>query len=337
VTGIVIDARTCIDTLVLGPLTVSGLDVEALDESGRTLGRAPSLEQDKWMLVCSDEKRSFSLQLRPHEGSGTVLVLVSRGAQLAGSSRENQVDLGQTLTIEQVSAKVHEQLRLRHQPIGRSIARLTMTRGVQQRVEEPPEQGCSRYDVFAGAPSVDIQARAYSAGGDLVSSSLGGQHMPLLVCEKGTTTLVFDALTHGGPVLVEKSRIETPGLAITEYRRAASRLLARAQQLGLVLNTEELSGARSIAVGAKKPWDHAISTLAGHCTDVFASLDADALGIGISRIDGETSEPTDSEQDPHSAHLQLCCPTSSSDCRHHVRVTTKASGANALIATSTRS
>jgi hypothetical protein len=334
--GIVIDAQSCVDTLVLVPMTVSGLDVEALDESGRTLGRAASTEQEKWMTLCTDEKRALSLQLRPHEGSGTALVLVSRAALNVGRARENVIELGQTLSIEQLTTRVHGQLRARHLAVGKPVARITLTRGVQQRLEEPAEAGCSRYDVFAGAPSSGVQVRVYSTAGEQVASNEGGQHLPLFVCEPGTTTLVFDAQTRGGPILIERTQIQKPGPSLMEYRRAASRFLFNAWQQGFVLGPDELNEARSIPISAKKPWEHEFATGSGHCTDVFASLDGEAVGIGLSRINAETNEPDDGEQHPHSAHLQLCCASSSTECRHRVRVTTNSSGANAIVASSRR-
>jgi hypothetical protein len=320
-TGITVEPGGCIDALVLAPQTVSGLDVEALDAAGRTIGRAASTEQDKSLVVCAEERRTFSLQLRPHEGSGAVLVLVSRGSLPAGLITERSVDLSQRVAIEALARQVHRELRARKQPIGRTISQTILVRGEQQRVEDSVGAGCSRFDVFAGAPSLDVQARAYSAGGDLVAMNSGGQYLPLLVCARGKVSLVFDAQTSGGPLWIEKSQSRPNGDVVAGNPRAASRLFLRAWQAGLLMDFSDMARATKFHLAPKQVGEREISVMAGQCTDTFASLEGEASGIRLHRADPETGESSDGEQHPEAAHLQLCCPAGLPDCTYRVLLT----------------
>jgi hypothetical protein len=334
-TGMVVQAGTCVDALVLAPLTVTGLDIEALDTNGRTLGRAVNTEQDKSIVACAQEQRQFSLQLRPHEGSGTVLVLVSRGSLLAGRATEHPVELSENEPIEPLVENVHRQLRARQQKIGHRIAQATLACGEPFRIEESVEANCSRFDVFAGAPARGVEARAYSADGELVSMNDNGQYLPLLVCGHARVSLVFDAQSRGGPLWVEKSVLPAVSPDLIGSPRAAARLFQRAHELGGVLEVTELQRVRKLTLGPRQRSEQLITLQAGQCADVFASIEGQPTGIRLHGMDPDSGELSNGEEHPESAHLQLCCAPGSAECKHRVQVMTD-TAASALFVSSVR-
>jgi hypothetical protein len=336
VTGVIVDAQSCVDALVLSPLTLSGLDVDVLDDLGRTLGRSGPIERDKWLVVCAEERRAFSLQIRPHEGSGTVLLLISRGSLQAGRSTERAIELSQSLALEKLINRVHTEFRTRQQPAGQMIAQWTLTSGKQQRLETPVGPGCTRFDVFAGAPSLNVQARAYSSDDNLISMNRDSQYMPLFVCAQGKIALVVEAQTGGGPLWIEKSRAAAVSSAMSGNPHAAARILSWAWQLGLGLDFTDFSDERSIPLSAKAIWEHEVAVRSGQCMEVFAALEGDVGGISLNQVDGATGELNAGEEAPGAAHLRVCCALAEVDCKYHVQVDSKGATATALFATATR-
>jgi hypothetical protein len=333
VTGVMVDARSCVDALVLSPLTLYGLDVEVLDDSGRTVGRSNSAEQDKWLIVCAEERRAFSLRLRPHEGSGTVLVLISRGSLQAGRSTDRAIELSQTLAQEGLVENVHAGFRARKLSLGQKIAQWTLTSGEQQRVETSVGPGCTRFDVFAGAPSLNVQARAYSGEGNLISMSSGSQYLPLFVCAPGKLVLVVEAQTSGGPLQIEKSQTSVVSSAMSGNPRAAARIFSWAWQLGLLLDFTDFTDVRSVPFSTKAIWEHELALHSGQCTEVFAALEDDVGGIRLNQVDSTTGELNAGEAAPSAAHLRVCCARTQVDCKYRVQVDTRGTSATALFAT----
>jgi len=335
-TGILVDAQSCVDALVLSPLTLSGLDVEVLDDSGRTLGRSGTKEQDKWLVVCAEERRAYSLQLRPHEGSGTVLVLISRGSLQAGRNTERAIELSQSLALETLLERVHTEFRARHQPSGQKIAQCTLTSGKQQRLETPVGPGCARFDVFAGAPSLNVQARAYSSDGNLISMNSGSQYLPLFVCAQSKVVLVVEAQTSGGPIWIEKSRTAAISSAMSGNPHAAARIFSWAWRLGLPLDFTDFTDELRIPLSAKAIWEHEVAVRSGQCTEVFAALEDDFGSISLNQVDSATGELNAGEEAPDAAHLRVCCALTEFDCKYRVQVDSKGTTATALFATATR-
>ncbi len=320
ISGVVAEARTCTDILVLAPLSVSGLDIEAIDDAGRTLGRTVSTEQDKSIIACAEERRTFSLQLRPHEGSGTVLVLVSRGSLQAGRVTEQALELGQSRPIGVIVEEVHRGLRERRQTIGKVMEQTTIERGEQHRIEDSIESGCARFDAFTG-PGLDVQFRAYSAEAEPIAKNGGGQHLPLLVCSRGKVALTFDAHAGSGPLRVEKASLARVNPLLIGNPRAAGRLFLRAWQEGLLLDSAELvTVSRFVSSGSRLSWDQSVPVRSGHCAEVLAAIAGEASGIRLHRVDADGGEPSDGEHHPQAAHLRLCCSADEPDCQHRVQV-----------------
>ncbi len=333
VLGLAIDPGTCVDVLVLTPTTLSGLDVELLDESGRTVGRSVEAEQDESIVACAENRRNVALQFRPHDGIGTVLVLVSRGSLGSGRAVEQALELTEGVDLEQLAKRVHDENRAMRAEPPQVVARMALVRGQQQRITTRIESGCVRFDVFAGAPSLGVHVRAYSADDELLSNNGGAQYFPLVACARGLVTLVVEAQIRGGPVTVEKYPEALPSAVASSHPRAIARLFQKAWHLGLVKSLAEFDVIETIALRDKKQWDRNVSVNVGKCVDAFVSLDGDSAGVSLNWTDSNSAEVVDGEQHPDSAHVQLCCGLGSSTCAFRVVAEFSGTTQRALFAT----
>ena len=71
VSGLLIQNDTCLDMLVVPSPQVFALDIELLDTNGRTLGRAPIADRERWLIACSHERRPVALQISTHRRGST--------------------------------------------------------------------------------------------------------------------------------------------------------------------------------------------------------------------------------------------------------------------------
>ena len=331
--GLAVDPGTCVDILVLAQATLSGLDMELLDDSGRTLGRSFDTEQDEWIVACAEDHRNVTLQLRPHDGTGIALVLVSRGSLPTGRAVEEALELSGGVEIERLVGHVHHEMRAPRAEPEQVVARITRARGQQQQISTRIDSDCTRFDVFAGAPSSGVHARAYSADGKLISVNGGAQYFPLVVCTRGLVTLVVEALLEGGPVSIEKYPQKLASVVATSHSQAAARLFQKAWHEGLLKDSAGFDVIENVTFNDNKKWTREMTVAAGTCADLFVSLDGDSAGISLNSVSRDSGQAIDGEQHPDSAHLHLCCGSGSSSCTH--RVVAEASGATprALFAT----
>jgi hypothetical protein len=333
VLGLTVDPGTCVDVLALTRTALSGLELELLDESGRTLGRSVDTERDQWIVACAEDRRNVALQLRPHDGIGTALVLVSRGSLRAGRAIEQALELSGGLALEQLIKIAHREMRAARVEAQPVVARTTLVRGQQQRISSRIESDCARFDVFAGAPSSGVHARVYSADGDLISVNGGAQYLPLVACGRGLVTVVVEALSKGGPLSIEKYPQKLASVVASSRPHAAARLFQKAWHLGLLEGSAGFDSIENITFSDKKKWNRDVTVDIGKCADVFVSLDGDSAGVSLNWMDGDSGQAIDGEEHPDSAHLQLCCGAGSSTCTRHVVAEATGASPRALFAT----
>src|SRR5690606_34658757 len=71
-----VEAESCLDVLVVPSEQTAYLDVLAIDDQGRILGRADSGADDtRSLIVCSPVRAPVTLELRPHAGQGLTAVI----------------------------------------------------------------------------------------------------------------------------------------------------------------------------------------------------------------------------------------------------------------------
>ena len=331
VSGLLIQDDTCLDMLVVPSPQVFALDIELLDGSGRTLGRAPVADRERWLIACSHERRPVTLQIRPHEGYGSVVLLISRGTLEMGRSTRRAIEMSDNQPLESLVAEKHKVLERLGYSRESVLGQFWIERGFEHRVVASNDRGCTRFDVFSGAPSSGVQARLYTPDGDLLTGDGDSQHFPMLACMSGKFTLVMEATGRGGPLVVEQRRETAKNPIALNFPRAAARSFKRAWNLGLVKSFGQLTSLDSTWLLDERAWEREISLDPGQCKAYFVALDGDASGIDLRIIDIETGEIIGGEQHPDAAHAEVCAPAGEKPRAYRLRATVQSGRSPALL------
>ncbi len=331
VSGLLIQENTCLDMLVVPGPQVFALDIELLDSKGRTLGRAPVADRERWLIACSRERRPITLQIRPHEGYGSVVLLISRGTLEMGHSTRRALELSESQTLESLVAQKHKALDLLGYPRPNALGQLWLERGFEHRLSATNDRGCTRFDVFSGSPSSGVQARVYTPNGELLTADGDLQHFPMLACLPGKFTLVMEANGRGGPLLVEQRREIAKNPSAVNFPRAAARSFKRAWNLGLAQSLGQFTSLESTLLADERAWEREITLEPAQCMAYFMALDGDAAGIDLRIIDIETGEIVGGEQHPDAAHAEVCAPTGGKPHSYRLRATVQSGRSAALL------
>jgi len=331
VTGLLIQEGTCIDLLVVPTPHVLALDIELLDDQGRTLGRAPIADRERWMIACSRESRPITLQIRPHDGYGSVVLLVSRGTLEMGHATRQAIELGESQPLQLLTDTEHKALEHLGYPHGKLLGNFLIERGFQRRFVASGARGCTRFDVFAGAPSQGVQGRLYTANGELLASDGDAQHFPLMACLPGKITMVLETIGRGGPVQIEQRQDIADSPHAVNLPRAAARMFQRAWNLGLAKSFGQFSTLESISLFEEKVWERDITPDPGQCSGYFMALDGDASGIDLRIIDAKTEEILSGEQHSDTAHAEICAPKDDKPHVYRLRATVQSGKSSALL------
>jgi hypothetical protein len=307
------------------------LDIDLLDDKGFTLGRAPMGERERWLIACSREQRSVTLQVRPHEGYGSVTLLISRGALEMGRRVHQAIELSDSRSLRTLTELEHKALDGLGYTREKLLGNFSIERGFQRRFAANGGRGCSRFDVFAGAPSVGVHARLYTAAGELVSAAGGTQHFPLLACLPGKLTMVLEAQGRGGPVQVEQRQEVSESPQAANLPRAAARMFQRAWSLGLAKSFGQFSNLESMLLANERTWERDIKLESGQCSRYFIALDGDATGIDLRVIDSKTDEIVAGEQHMDTAHAEVCAPSDDKAHTYRLSATVQSGKSPALL------
>jgi hypothetical protein len=308
VTGLAVQENSCLDLLVIPSPRVAALEIELLDDRGYMLNRAPIGDRDRWVIACSKEQRSVTLQVRPHEGSGTATLIISRGTYELGRTTRLAIDLSDSRPLQLIADAEHQALERLGYTHEKLLGSFSIERGFQHRFMATGTHRCSRFDVFAGAPSFGVQARVYAPNGELLSVAGGLQHFPILACLPGKMTMVLETQGRGGPVQVEQRQEITDTPQVRNLPRAAARMFQRAWYLGKAKTLGQFNGFESISLVGEKGWERELRLERGQCSSYFMSLDGDASGIDLRIIDAKTDEIVSGEQHVDTSHAEICAP-----------------------------
>jgi hypothetical protein len=333
VTGLTIQENSCLDLLVVPPPRVVALEIELLDERGYTLGRAPMGDRDRWLVACSKEQRSVTLQVRPHEGSGTATLLMSRGTLEMGRSIRQVIELSDGQSLRVITEAEHKALEKLGYAREKVLDSFSIERGFQRRFVTNGARSCTRFDIFAGAPSLGVQARLYTASGELLSAAGGLAHFPLLACSEGRMTMVIETQGRGGPVQIEQRQESSNSPYAINLPRAAARMFQRAWYLGKAKTFSQFKNLESIPLTDERVWERELKLDAGHCFYYFMSLDGDASGIDLRIVDAKTDEIMSGERHIDTAHAEICAKAGNAPHVYRITATVQSGKSLALLST----
>ena len=307
------------------------MEIELLDDKGRILGRAPVGNKDRWIIACSHEQKAVTLQIRPHDGYGSVVLLISRGTLEMGRATRQAIELGENQALDTLVASEHRTLKQLGYPREKQFGQISIERGFQRRFVGNNVRGCTRFDFFAGAPGAGIQARIYAANGNLVASDGGVQHFPLVACISGKFTLVIETFGRGGPVLIEQRQEATVNPIVINFPRATARLFQRAWNLGLANSLSRFTSLESTLLADERVWERNITLDPEQCREYFMALDGDATGIDLRIVDIESEEIISGEQHADAAHAEICAPAGEKPHSYRLQATVQSGRTVALL------
>jgi hypothetical protein len=312
-----LEADGCTDALVVPDDDVAVLEVEALDESGRVLGRASGGTRDRALTVCSSLAISGSLVVRPHVGQGLAAVVLARAKGEVAQDLSTRADVAwasASLPLETTKTTRNAELaKVGYPPpdstqtgklaVGR-LSALPLDLGAQK-------EGCARVDVVGGAPLALIQASVWDEKGALVTRGEGSASVTLFACGHGKARLELEARGRPGPYasLIRPEKWKDP--AFSQHPLAASRMLERASVgpslllLGTPLAARVLALDQAHLVG----WDDSIP--AGKCIRVAAGAEGEGTGIEGRVTERSTGDELDRSHAPSAIALRACAPPGS--------------------------
>ena len=320
-TSFALEADGCTDALVVPDDDVGGLEIEALDDRGRLIARTSSnstSERDRTLTVCSEVAWTGSITVRPHVGQGLVAVVLSRGRgdivkQLA--VRADVAWAGAHESLERVNA--HREPELRAAGYGAASGSETASLLVGSTRSVPiilgdhasTSRGCSRIDVFGGAPTTMIAASVWDEAGALVSSGEGPSGATVFACGRGRLRLDLEARARPGPYLATWRAERWMDPAFAAHPIAAARMLTRMASGRPALFSGEASTVRAFHVDAahEVSWTEVVRP--GDCVHVVAGAEGEGAGLVARVVDVGTGDELDRSHAMESVGVHACAPS----------------------------
>ncbi|HLV21258.1 MAG TPA: hypothetical protein VKZ49_10260 [Polyangiaceae bacterium] len=281
-----VEAESCLDVLVVPSEQTAYLDVLAIDDQGRILGRADSGADDtRSLIVCSPVRAPVTLELRPHAGQGLTAVIISRSAKSTPIDPDWPVvrfELAPTGSIAEARKRAAESLRTQGYGGGRRVAGGDLVLGERKSVAVPLRAGCSRVEVLTGKPVRAVDTFLWSAAGDLVASERGSGQTSLFTCGPGGAfRLDIEPLTQAGPFAVELRAEPAAPEPLLQHPLAAGRLLARLATLGAAAPSSLASETVELTLSPNALSRTPLRIAGGACADVVLALERGASGAEL--------------------------------------------------------
>jgi hypothetical protein len=335
-----IEAGGCVHALFIPSDDVSHLDVAALDDEGRILGRAVGSGRQRALVVCSPVASEISFEVRPHAGRGLAVAALSRSirgseAEIAGDVVRRDVYPSQNLEAELKAAKLRLE-KLGYAP-AQPAAKLELKLGRRSSTALTLGSGCTRVDVVGGAPLRGLDARLWTDAGQLRGSGSGGGSVTLFACGAGKLRLDTSAVLGPGPAQVLLQREANVPAELTRAPLAGGRLLSRLLSRGAPLRTDTLGKLNELSLSAEQLSGIATMVPLDRCLEVDVGVEGPAAGVELSAFDRDTDVELDSTVGESAASLRLCAYGAGRSDAHalnvRIELRTTSGTARALLAT----
>ncbi len=286
-TTVTIEARRCLDVLVVPSDDVASLEVVAETEDGRIAARAQGDGRDRVMVLCSELGEVVTIAARPRASAGMAAFVIGRSPVGAAPeiARSQTIDrVAQVLPVEGARAALAKELDLswgKAKEVGQGTAKV----GSRATLPVKLAEGCSRLDVIAGAPLGPVTAALWDDAGRLLAEATGALRATLYACGKARDVrLDVESRGRVGPFGVDLRLWAEKLPELLRAPAAAARLLDR------VVGAE---GTAPAGVEAARGVDLAADTLhtssfivaPSSCSEVVVTLDAGGSGVDLRLID----------------------------------------------------
>ncbi len=331
--GLVVEAATCLDILVVPESTVHGLDMTLADSQGRWVGHAGLTDSDQWMLVCSEQRASATLLLRPHAGSGAAAIIVSRStltdAPAVGAKR---LDLDPALGMAVLGPRVRSELSALgyQEPTWRTTWHLVA--GTRKIHDLAPLSPCSRLELLLERPARGLHATLLGRDGRAAAEAWGRERVTLLACDPTATALELELQQSAGPVTLELYRENKSPPILGQFPLAASRVFARLSQALGPLRASQLGQLTSLSLVPGKPIALDTPLPNGQCVQVAVALNTLTGAVDLRAYAKGSHQELDRERCTGSASVKVCSIAASQPALIEVVIQGPAEPASALLA-----
>ena len=284
-----VQARRCVDVLIVPGDEVRGLEATIVGSDGRVVARGRPPGRDRALLVCSEDEHELTLSVRPRRSSGLAAVIVSRSTRGAHTTLPGHAIVSAVTPLEPLGdalaahAARHAKLRLsKPREVGRGRAEVGMRRALPIDLAA----GCSRIDVVGGAPLGRFTASLWSSQDRRLGTAMGGQVATLFSCgEGGKASVEVRADERGGPFAVRVAHEPQPAAALLAYPQAAAMLLSRLEATVGPIDVAAVAGTEVLVAPPGQRVRRKVTAPEG-CADVVV-VSADGAGLSLRLGDDE--------------------------------------------------
>lgn len=304
-------ADQCVDAIVVPDDDVALLDVEAVDEEGHVIGRAPDGMGARALTICSPLAMAGTLEVRPHSGRGLAAVVLARAAGDVAQDLSSRPEIAWVAPMVPLEAakRARNALLAKSGYAGPAFAASGVL-GLGRRVTVPLEPKafgatCGRIDVVAGAPLSLLEARVWGDGDSLLADGESSSSLAMFACPHGPARLELEARGRPGPyvVLVRPEPWKQP--VLSAYPLASSRMLARAAVGPDKLLSGKEGVVRELTLDADRTISWTEDVPAGRCLRVAVGAQGEGAGLELRAFEGLDAE-IDRAQAAHAASVRAC-------------------------------
>jgi hypothetical protein len=303
----------CTDALIVPDDDVGALEIEALDDGGRTVARGSTGARDRAVTVCSPVGWNGTLSVRPHVGQGLVAVVLSRGRGDTAKDLAERPEIAWVAAVGSVDrVRAAREVALRASGYGPATGSVTgalivgSVRSVAATLGRA--RGCARIDVVGAAPTALVGASAWDESGRRLASAEGSSSATLFTCARERVRLDLDAHARPGPYVATWRPEPWADPAFDAHPIAAGRMLTRMARGEPPMLEGRAASARGFSAdaGHEASWSEAIP--AGECLRVVAAADGEGMGLVGRVVDATNGDEIDRGHAAVSVALRACAP-----------------------------
>jgi hypothetical protein len=333
-----IEAGGCVHALFVPSDDVSHLDVAALDEEGRILGRAVGSGRQRAIVVCSPVASEISFEVRPHAGRGLAVAALSRSS--AGTETEIEAEVVRRDVYPSGAPEAELKLattrleKLGYKP-GPPAAKLDLKLGRRTSTALTLGDGCTRIDIIGAAPLRGLDARLWTNAGQLRANGSGGAGATLFACGAGKLRLDTAAVLGPGPARVLLQREADVPAELSQAPLAGGRLIARMLARGVLQRPSQIGKVTELALTAQQLATVPVMVPLDRCLEIDVGIEGAAAGVELRAIENGTDLELDSAVGEAAASTRLCAkgPGVSGSLNARIELRTTSGSARALLAT----
>lgn len=304
-----VEAGGCVHALFVPSDDVSHLDVAALDEEGRILGRAVGSGRQRAIVVCSPVRSEIAFEVRPHAGRGLAVAALSRSVPGSESEIEGDVvrrDVYPSRPLDAELKAASERLgKLGYRP-GKAAATVELRLGGRSSIPLTLASGCTRVDLIGGAPLRGIDARLWTDAGELRADGSGGASVTLFACGAGKLRLDAAAVLSPGPIGVLLQREADVPPELTRAPLAGSRLVSRMLARGALPRADAIGKVTELSLSSEQLTRFPVMVPLERCLEIDVGIEGGAAGVELRALEQDSDLELDSAVGETSASTRLC-------------------------------